>query len=88
MRQEKKFAEDLAGILSQIDDLKLEAKAIVDAAAEAGVNTKALRKVAKELIMDSTKLAARFEEEDQLEMFRDQVGLRTRKGLDFAEAAE
>lgn len=88
MRQEHKFAEDLAGILSQIDDLKLEAKAVVDAAAEAGVNTKALRKVAKELIMDSTKLAARLEDEAQLDMFRNNVGLRRRKGLDgFAEAA-
>lgn len=88
MSQEKKFADDLSAILSQIEDLKLEAKAVIDAADEAGVNTKALRKVAKEMLMDSAKLAKRFDDEAQLEMFRDQVGLRARKGLGFAEAAE
>lgn len=88
MSQEKKFADELSSVLSQIEDLKIEAKAIIDAANDAGVNTKALRMVAKEMLMDSAKLMQKFDDEDQLEMFRDQVGLKARKGLSFAEAAE
>lgn len=72
----------------QIEDLKIEAKAIVDAAGEAGINTKALRRVAKELTMDAAKLAQRFDDEYQIDMFRDEVGLKQRKGLVLAEAAE
>lgn len=88
MSTQREFANQLSSILMQIEDLKIEAKAIVDAAAEAGVNTKALRKVAKELTMDAAKLSQRFDDEDQIDMFRDEVGLRQRKGLVFAEAAE
>lgn len=88
MSAERKFADELSSVLQQIDDLNLEAKAIIDAAKEVGVNTKALRKVAKEMLMDSAKLMQKFDDEDQLEMFRDQVGLKARKGLSFAEAAE
>lgn len=42
MSTQREFANQLSSILMQIEDLKIEAKAIVDAAAEAGVNTKAL----------------------------------------------
>lgn len=88
MSQERKFADELSAVLSQIEDLKLEAKAIIDAADEAGVNTKALRRVAKEMLMDSAKLAKRLDDESQIDMFRDQVGLMRRKGLSgFAETA-
>lgn len=88
MNIDKKFADDLSGVLSQIEDLKLEAKAIIDAAHDAGVNTKALRKVAKEILMDSSKLAKILEDESQLDIFRNSVGLRRTKGLDgFAETA-
>lgn len=88
MSQEKKFADELSSVLSQIEDLKIEAKAIIDAANDVGVNTKALRMVAKEMLMDSAKLDQKFDDEDQLEMFREQVGLKARKGLAFKEAAE
>ena len=77
----KEFAEQLSDILMQIEDLKVEAKSIVEAAKEAGVATKTLNKVAREMIMDSTKLQRRLEDEAQLEMFRDEVGLLRRKGL-------
>lgn len=88
MSTQREFANQLSSILMQIEDLKIEAKAIVDAAGEAGINTKALRKVAKELTMDAAKLAQRFDDEEQIDMFRDEVGLRQRKGMAFAEAAE
>lgn len=88
MSTQREFANQLSSILMHIEDLKIEAKAIVDAAAEAGVNAKALRKVAKELTMDAAKLAQRFDDEEQIDMFRDEVDLKKRKGLVFAEAAE
>lgn len=42
----------------------------------------------KELAMPAEKLAQRFDDEEQLDMFRGEVGLKARKGLSFAEAAE
>ena len=79
---DKKRAEALADVFQQIADLQLEAKAILDAAKEAGENVKALRAVAKELITDAAKLEKKFDDENQLEMFREAVQIRRRKGLD------
>ena len=62
-------------------DIDAEIKAIVDAAKDEGINVRALRKVAKELIEDSAKLAKKIEDEKQLDMFRTEVGLLKRKGL-------
>lgn len=81
------FANELVDVLNRMESAKLEAKAIEDAANDAGINVRALRKVAKEMIMDSEKLAKKFEDEHQLEMFRAEVGLTTLKGLQL-EAAE
>lgn len=75
------YAEQLSDILMQIEDLKVQAKSIVEDAKEAGVSTKALNKVAREMIMDSTKLAKRLEDEQQIDLFRDEVDLLRRKGL-------
>jgi uncharacterized protein (UPF0335 family) len=77
----KQYAEALSDILMQIEDLKVQAKSIVEDAKEAGVSTKALNKVAREMIMDSTKLQQRLEDEQQIDLFRDEVGLLRRKGL-------
>ena len=77
----KTYADELSDILMKIEDAKVEASSIIDAAKEAGINTKALRKVAKEMCMQSDKLHQRFEDELQIDLFRDQVGLRARKGL-------
>jgi len=75
------YAEELSNLMMQIEDLKVEAKAVVDKAKDEGINTKALKKVAKELCTDPTKLAAKYEDEEQLEMFRDELNIRARKGL-------
>ena len=83
----KQYAEQLSDILMQIEDLKTEAAAIVEAAREAGVNVKALKKVAAEMILDSVKLQSKFDDEAQLSLFRDEVGLLARKGLAMARAA-
>jgi regulator of replication initiation timing len=77
----KQYAEQLSDILMQIEDLKVQAKSIVEDAKESGVPTKALNRVAREMIMDSTKLAKRLEDERQIDLFRDEVDLMRRKGL-------
>ena len=84
----KSYAEQAADILSRMEDLTVEFKALMDAAKEEGINVKALRKLAKELNTSSDKLDKQYADEDQLEMFRVQVGIRRRKGLDVLEAAE
>lgn len=84
----KEFASQLADVYMRIEDCKAEAVAILDAAKADGFDAMAMRKVAKELIMPSDKLSKRFDAEAQIDMFRDNVGLRTRKGLRILEAAE
>ena len=79
--QIKEFADQYADILIAIDDLRVELKAIEDAAKEAGINIKAMKRVAKELTMEASKLAKRLDDESQLDMFRTAVGLIQRKGL-------
>jgi len=83
----KQFADELSDILMRIEDAKVEASAIVDAAKEAGIDVKALRRVAREMVMQSDKLAAKYEAEDQLELFREAVKIRQRKGLSTIDAA-
>jgi hypothetical protein len=77
----KKFAEPLSDVLMQIEDLKLQAKAIVENAKDEGHAAAALNKLAREMIMDPTKLRKKLEAEEQLDMFRQEVGLLRRKGL-------
>lgn len=83
----REFADQLSDVFVRMEDCKVEAAAIIDAAKEAGINVKALRKVAKELVMQSDKLAQRYEDEQQIDMFRDQIGIRERKGLNVRAAA-
>lgn len=83
----KALADELAKVLSEIDGLKDQAKAIVETAKEDGLNTRALRKVAKELITEFSKLQRQYEDEEQLDMFRAAVGICNRKNF-MMEAAE
>ena len=83
----REFADQLSDVFVRMEDCKVEAQAIIDAAKEAGVNTKALRKVARELVMQSDKLAKRYADEEQLDMFRAQVGVFERKGLATTDKA-
>lgn len=84
----KRFATGLSQILSDIEDKKLEAKSILEAAKDQGINTKALAKVAKEMLKDSEKLRQQYEDENQLDLFRQQSGLLRMKGLDEMERAD
>lgn len=58
----------------------------MDSAKDAGVNVSALRKVAREMNMESDKRSKLYEAEDQLDMFRAAVGLTMQE--EFLEAAE
>ncbi len=84
------YAEQLSDVYLRMEDCKAEAAAIIEAAKDADIDVKALRKVAKELTMPSDKLSKRFEDEAQIDMFWDEVGLKVRKGLvePMREAAE
>lgn len=74
-------ARKIAGLMSQIEDIKIELKAAIEIAEQQGINPKALRRVAKEMIMEPEKLAKRLESEAQLDMFRSAVGLLETKGI-------
>lgn len=78
------YARELAAHLRNIEGEQEAIKDIVNSAKDAGINPKALRKVAREMCMESDKRAKLYEDEAQLEMFRTEVGLVTA----FAEAAE
>lgn len=85
------FAEQLAEIYERMADAKLEADALIDAAKDSGMGPKdiaALRKVAKEILMQPDKLADKYAAEEQLDMFRAQVGIFKRKGLSEIDSAK
>lgn len=83
------FAEQLSDVMMRQQDLKVEVDAIVDAAKEAGIDTKALRKLAREMITEPDKLARKYADEEQLALFREEIDIHRRKGLvSFQEAAE
>lgn len=71
----REHATQLAALLTKIEDIKIEAKALCEIAESKGVSAKQLRKVAKEMIMDSSKRADKYAEEEQLDMFRAELGL-------------
>lgn len=84
MSQIKTYALELATHLREIAKIQDEVKDLIASAKDAGVNQRALRKVAREMVMDSEKRASLYDDEEQLSLFRSEVGLTQR----FAEAAE
>lgn len=84
MTQITEYAKQLASILSQMDELKVAAADIVGSAKDAGINVRALKQVAKEMNMEAEKLRKRLDDEDQLSLFREEVGLHVNKGIPFA----
>jgi F0F1-type ATP synthase membrane subunit b/b' len=81
MTTDRQYADQLADVLMQIEDLKVKAASICAAAKEDGRNVAKIKKGARELCMDSTKLAKKIEAEEQLDMFRQELDLLRRKGL-------
>lgn len=72
------YARELAARLREIANTQDAIKDIIGSARDAGINVKALRKVAREMVMESDKRAKLYEDEDQLSLFREQVGLTQR----------
>lgn len=84
MTQISSYARELADQLREIAKVQEAVKDLIASAKDAGVNPRALRKVAREMIMESDKRASLYEDEEQLSLFRTEVGLTSR----YAEAAE
>mgnify|MGYP000432667499 FL=1 len=79
------YARQAAAHMREIDEARELLKDVLQSAKDAGINTKALRKVAKEMTMEQDKREKIYEDEAQLSMFRDEVGLTAPA---YREAAE
>ena len=79
------YARELAARLREIANTQDAIKDIIGSARDAGINVKALRKVAREMVMESDKRSKLYDDENQLALFRDELGLTSPA---FAEAAE
>lgn len=79
------YASQAAAHMREIDEARELLKDVLQSAKDAGINTKALRKVAKEMTMEQDKREKIYEDEAQLSMFRDEVGL---TATAYREAAE
>ena len=63
-------------------------KDIVDSAKDAGINVKVLRKLAKEINMETEKRNELYDQENQLDMFRFELKLVPALSRTYQEAAE
>jgi uncharacterized protein (UPF0335 family) len=79
------YAPQLAEIFRKIDALNFDAKDLLASAKDAGVNVKALRDSARELNMEAEKRLKKYENENQLCMFRDALGLTSERMMEAAE---
>ena len=79
------YARQAAAHMREIDEARELLKDVLQSAKDAGINTKALRKVAKEMTMEQDKREKIYEDEAQISMFRDEVGLTAPA---YREAAE
>lgn len=71
----KTYATELAAHLREIAGLQEAIGDLVNSAKDAGINVRVLRKVAREMVMKSDKRAQLYEDEEQLSLFRTEVGL-------------
>ena len=73
--QEAEYARQLRPYLVDIETAKEAVKDLLASAKDAGLNVKAIRAGARESIMDPDKRAKKYEDEDQLDLLRDALGL-------------
>ncbi len=83
--QEAEYANQLRPYLVEIETAKGAITDLLASAKDAGLNVKAIRAAAREMLMDSDKRARKYEDEDQLDLLRDALGL---TGTPMREAAE
>lgn len=87
-KQIRHYADQIATHLSEMEDLKVSIKGLLEAAKDEAIDTRALMKVAKELASESSKIQKMLDAEEQLDMFRSAVDLVKRKGLAAARVLE
>lgn len=75
MSQITTYARELADNLREIAKVQDNIKDLIASAKDAGLNVRALRKVAREIVMEPDKLASIYDDEQQLSLFRNEVGL-------------
>lgn len=78
----KEFTRQLADVYERVAAEKEIEASIIEAAKERGIDVASMKKVAREMVMDSEKLEKRYKAEGQLDMFRAAVGIFSLKGLD------
>lgn len=83
--QEAEYARQLAAAKAETEKAKQVEADILASAKDAGLNVRAIGKAAKELRMDSDKRAKKYDDEDQLDLLRDALGL---TAAHMREAAE
>lgn len=84
----REFADQLSDVYCKLEDIKIEARVLIQCAKEAGINTRVLTKLAREMAMQSDKLKKKLDDEAQLSLFRDEVSLHARKGLSEIPSAK
>ena len=82
----KRFAERIAHLMDQIKDIKDEVKTELQAAKAAGLDTKALNKVVREMGMDADDQQKQLAFEWEVDAYRKVVGLATE--IDVASHAK
>ena len=83
--QEAEYARELIPHMQAIETIKGSIADLLASAKDAGLNVKAIRAAARESVMDPDKRAKKYEDEDQLDLLRDTLGL---TGNAMREAAE
>ncbi len=73
--QEAEYARELVPYLAEVERAKAAISDLLASAKDAGCNVKAIRAAAKEKLMDPDKRAKKYEDEDQLDLLRDALGL-------------
>ena len=73
--QEAEYARKIATELASIETHQDNIKDLKASAKDAGLNIRAISKAAKELRMDADKRAKKYDDEDQLDLLRDALGL-------------
>ena len=73
--QEAEYARKISAEDAEIEVHQKNIKALKASAKDAGLNVRAISKAAKELRMESDKLSKRYDDEAQLDLLRDTLGL-------------
>ncbi len=84
----KSYAQRIAGLMDQINDIKSEVKSELQAAKSAGLDTKALNKIVKEMGMEPDAIQKQLAFEWEVDAYRRVVGLPTEMAAPMLQAAE